>query len=392
MAVQGAARGLVTRPAGVYAFRVDASLQIGTGHVMRCLALASVLQQRGARCHFIGRELDGHLLERIASSGHAVHRLAPAPAAAADPAARADTDALAHAHWLQADWRVDARQTAQVLQTLGPDWLVVDHYALDERWEAGQGAVRRLVIDDLADRRHACELLLDANLGRVPADYATRVPAGCGLLLGPRHALLRPEFAQLRASSLARRRTAPLGHILVTMGGVDAPDATGEVLRALKAAPQQLPAQCRLTVVMGTAAPRLAAVRALAATLPWPVEVMVDSPQLAQRMADSDVCIGAAGTTAWERCCLGVPTVLLALADNQRPGARALQAAGAATLLGSVQAIRDELPGALQALRDDGARRAMSERAAALTEGTGCEQLARQLARAALDSSTRGQA
>jgi len=374
MAVQGAARGLVTRPAGVYAFRVDASLQIGTGHVMRCLALASVLQQRGARCHFIGRELDGHLLERIAGYSHEVHRLPPAPPG------RADADAPAHAGWLQADWREDARQTSQLLQAVRPDWLVVDHYALDQRWEIAQGPVRKLVIDDLADRRHACDVLLDANLGRVASDYTARVPAGCTLLLGPRHALLRPEFARLRAASLARRRTAALGHVLVTMGGVDAPDATGEVLRALKAAPQLLPRECRITVVMGAAAPRLAVVRALAATLPWPAEVLVNSPQMAERMADSDLCIGAAGTTAWERCCLGVPTILLALADNQRPGARALQAAGAAALLGSVEAIRDELPAALQALRDDGARRTMSERAAALTEGAGCELLAQRLA------------
>lgn len=377
MAVQGAADRRVSGPGGVYAFRVDASLQIGTGHVMRCLALASVLQQRGARCHFIGRELDGHLLERIAASGHDAHRLPPAPAA------RTDADAPAHAAWLQADWREDARQTAQLLEAVGPDWLVVDHYALDERWETRQGAVRKLVIDDLADRRHDCELLLDANLGRVPSDYTARVPAGCALLLGPRHALLRPEFAQLRESSLARRRAAPLGHAMVAMGGVDAPDATGEVLRVLASAPQLLPANCRITVVMGTAAPRLAQVRAQAAALPWPADVLVNSPQMAQRMADSDLCIGAAGTTAWERCCLGVPTILLALADNQRPGARALQAAGAATLLSSVNAIRDELPAALQALRDDGARRAMSARAAELTEGSGCDRVAQQLGRGA---------
>ena len=367
----------MTQPGSVFAFRVDASLTIGTGHVMRCLALAAVLRERGARCHFIGRELEGHLLERIAGYSHEVHRLPPAPAG------HADADAPAHAEWLQADWREDARQTSQLLQAVRPDWLVVDHYALDQRWEIAQGPVRTLVIDDLADRRHACEVLLDANLGRVPSDYVSRVPAGCTLLLGPRHALLRPEFAQLRAASLARRRTAPLGHVMVTMGGVDAPDATGEVLRVLAATPQLLPAKCRLTVVMGTAAPRLAQVRAQAAALPWPAEVLVNSPQMAQRMADSDLCIGAAGTTAWERCCLGVPTIVLALADNQMPGARALQAARAASLLSGVGAIRAELPAALQALRDDGARRAMSERAAALTEGTGCELMAQQLARAA---------
>lgn len=377
MAVQGAADRRVSRPGGVYAFRVDASLQIGTGHVMRCLALASVLQQRGARCHFIARELDGHLLERIAASGHDAHRLPPAPAAGADP------DVPAHAAWLQADWREDARQTAQLLDALRPDWLVVDHYALDERWETRQGPVRKLVIDDLADRRHDCELLLDANLGRAPDDYAARVPAGCTLMLGPRHALLRPEFAQLRESSLARRHSAPLGHVMVTMGGVDAPDATGEVLRVLASAPQLLPADCRITVVMGAAALRLAQVRAQAAALPWAADVLVNSPQMAQRMADSDLCIGAAGTTAWERCCLGVPTVLLALADNQRPGARALQAAGAATLLSSVNAIRHELPGALRELRDDGARRAMSARAAELTEGRGCDVVVQQLGRGA---------
>lgn len=311
--------------------RTDASLQMGSGHVMRCLTLADALSAQGAQCLFISREHPGHLIELIRQRGHQVTSLpAPVPGAAAfTEAASVAKDAPAavpvHAAWLGSHWQTDAQQTGTVLATLKPDWLVVDHYALDQQWEiALQPHYSKLmVIDDLADRAHACDLLLDQNLRRQPEDYAKLVPAHCQVLTGPHYALLRPEFAALRAYSLQRRqKNSAIRKLLITMGGVDQPNATGQVLQALKNCP--LPADCRITVVMGLMAPWLPNVRELAGQLPWSTEVVVNVNNMAQRMADSDLAIGAAGSTTWERCCLGLPSLMVVLAENQQDIASAL--------------------------------------------------------------------
>lgn len=322
------------------AFRADASLQMGSGHVMRCLTLADALKAQGADCHFISREHPGHLLEVIRQRGYKVNCLTalvqPAQGAIKSIVKEAPSQQQepAHAAWLGSTWQTDAQETAAILAGLQPHWLVVDHYALDQRWEEALAPHYRklLVIDDLADRPHRCNLLLDQNLGRQPQDYAGLVPAHCQLLIGPHFALLRPEFAALRPYSLQRRQAQPaLRHLHVTMGGVDQPNATGQVLLALKTC--ALPADCRITVVMGLTAPWLQNVRELAAQMPWPTEVVVNVNDMAQRMADSDLAIGAAGSTSWERCCLGLPTLMVVLADNQRGIASALYQTGAATAL-----------------------------------------------------------
>lgn len=356
------------------AFRTDASLQTGTGHVMRCLTLADALKAQGAHCHFISREHPGHLLEVIRQRGHAVTAL-PAgnltSATANDPLPK-----LAHAAWLGCDWQTDAQQTGAILASLQPDWLVVDHYALDQRWETAlQPHYQKLmVIDDLADRPHRCDLLLDQNLGRQPKHYASLVPAHCQVLTGPHYALLRPEFAALRPYSLQRRQAQPaLRQLLITMGGVDQPNATGQVLQALKTC--ALPADCRITVIMGLMAPWLKNVRELDGQMPWPTEVVVNVNDMAQRMADSDLAIGAAGSTSWERCCLGLPTLMVVLAENQQAGAQALEAAHAARLIGSVSNIATQLPQALRELTDSKHQMRMSLAASSITNGQGVEKI-----------------
>jgi UDP-2,4-diacetamido-2,4,6-trideoxy-beta-L-altropyranose hydrolase len=309
------------------AFRADASLQIGSGHVMRCLTLADALRERGAQCHFISRAHPGHLVDMTRQRGHKVNSLAV-------PSQQNQQDEPAHTAWLGGTWQTDAQETASVLASLQPDWLVVDHYALDQCWEAAVAAHHRqlLVIDDLADRPHRCNLLLDQNLGRQPQDYAGLVPTRCQVLTGPRYALLRPEFAALRTYSLQRRQAQPaLRQLLITMGGVDQPNATGQVLQALKTC--ALPAECRITVVMGLTAPWLQNVQELAKQLAWPTEVVVNANNMAQHMADSDLAIGAAGSTSWERCCLGVPSLMVVLADNQQGIALGIEGAGAGIAL-----------------------------------------------------------
>lgn len=362
----------------VVVFRADASLEIGSGHVMRCLTLADALQAQGAACHFLCREHPGHLCEVIEARGFVVHPLPlEAKVPDADVIAHAEAEPV-HAHWLGVSWQQDADACQVTLTELAPDWLVVDHYALDHRWERsvlGQGDSRPglLVIDDLADREHIADLLLDQNLGRKAKDYQGLVPEACRVLTGPHYALLRTEFAQWREASLARRARQPhLQRLLINLGGVDKDNITGQVLEALTAC--DLPNDLQVSVVMGATAPWLEAVTSQAREMPWPIEVVVNVTDMAKRMAEADLAIGAAGSTSWERCCLGLPTLMVVLADNQRAIANTLAEKGAALPLDLIK-----LPAALarhlSTLCVPDTLTLMSHQAAGLVDGQGVSQV-----------------
>lgn len=305
-------------------FRCDASIEMGTGHVMRCLTLADALAGQGAECHFICREHPGHLLDAIQQRGH---RAYPLPLdAQLQPQYQAEPE-LAHSDWLGATRQQDAELCSNVLQVLQPDWLVVDHYAVDVYWEKWLRPYckKLMVIDDLADRQHDCDILLDQTFGREPQDYLQWTPEGCQLLCGASYALLRPEFAQWREYSLKRREQGQLEHLLINLGGVDKDNLTTQILKML--ATCGLPEYCKITVVMGATAPWTQAVQVQATLMPWATEVKTGVSNMAELMAKSDLAIGAAGSTSWERCCLGLPTIMLVLADNQQQVALNLEQA-----------------------------------------------------------------
>jgi UDP-2,4-diacetamido-2,4,6-trideoxy-beta-L-altropyranose hydrolase len=355
-------------------FRTDASLDIGTGHVMRCLTLAEALSERGALCRFVCRDHPGNLIELIRQRGFEVLAL-PFDGNWTG----IDVTNPVHAVWLGADWVTDAEQTKVGAGETAVDWLIVDHYALDARWESAMHAVaeRIMVIDDIADRPHDCDLLLDQNLGRRTEDYGHLVPDGCTILAGPQYALLRPEFATLRPYSLARRAAPRLKRLLITMGGVDKEDATGEVLDALRAC--SLPADCQIGVVMGPHAPWLARARERAASMPWPTEVLVNACDMAKLMADSDLAIGAAGSTSWERCCLGLPSIIVVLAANQQPVAQGLEVAGAAIMV-RLPTLKTDIERILtDMLASSALLTQMSADAAEVTSGAGIAELSRAL-------------
>jgi UDP-2,4-diacetamido-2,4,6-trideoxy-beta-L-altropyranose hydrolase len=337
------------------AVRADASRTLGSGHVMRCLTLAEVLRARGATVQFICRPDHGHLGARITGQGFGLHWLP-------------DT-AVWHAD-------ADAQHTLAALGPTGCDMLLVDHYALGAAWQTTlRPACRRLVVvDDLADRPHAADLLIDQNLGRQPADYDGLLPGAATRLIGPTWALLRPEFAAARAASLARRADGRLQHLLISMGGADPQQATLRVLRAL--AHSLLPADAQVTVVLGAIADTRPAIAELLPTLPWRSRLCMDVTDMAPLLAVADMAIGAAGGSAWERCCLGLPTALLVLADNQRPGTRALVAAGAALDLGEVADLPATLPAALQLVAEPATLQRLSAASAAITDGLGAQRVA----------------
>lgn len=234
---------------------------------------------------------------------------------------------------------------------------------------------RVLAWDDLADRPHACDLLLDQNLGRDPEAYAALVPEGTSVLAGPRYAVLRPEFAELRAAALASRSGGPLRRIMVSLGGVDRPNATGAVLEVLGSVPGLRDVQ--VDVILGSRAPAVEEVRSQAAAMPMQVEVAVDVDDMAQRMARADLAIGAVGGTTWECCALGLPSLLLTIAENQRAAAKRLDSYGASVLLGAVH--ETTWPRRLRAFLTaaDLAERLslMAQRAATIFDGAGSERV-----------------
>jgi len=358
--------------------RTDASIDIGTGHAMRCLTLADALREQGAKCFFVCREHPGNLLKYIRRRGFEACSLPVARGCEAGDRTSAETYP-AHAAWLGTDWENDAQQTRDMLGNSAIDWLIVDHYALEERWERKlrPACSRLMVIDDLADRPHDCDLLLDQNLGREPADYATLVPDNSKILAGPKYALLRPGFAALRQHSLDRRATPHLKRLLITMGGSDKDNATGKVLDALKLC--SLPSDCHITIVMGANAPSLDLVRAVAEKMPWITEVKVDVNDMARLMADSDLAIGAAGTTALERCCLGLPSLTTVLADNQRDGAAALESSGSVVLLGGADFIARDLPRKLESLLESNKLSAMQCACQVVADGEGTARVVNDL-------------
>lgn len=352
----------------VVVFRVDASLEIGTGHVMRCLTLADALRANGAECHFICREHSGSLIAHIQRKGYVVHVL---PIQTYITQAT-DACTVAHAPWLGATQVEDAEACVPILSDLQPSWLIVDHYALDAQWETILRSYYRklMVIDDLADRLHQCDLLLDQTHGRSSNDYEPWVPAECTLLCGAVYALLRPEFADWRAYSLERRQHSQLRQLLITMGGIDKDNATGSVLSALAGSP--LPKDTSIIVVLGANAPWAAEVKTQVQSMPWRVQVLMGVNNMARLMADSDLAIGAAGATTWERCSLGLPTILLILAENQKYAARLLSQEGVLHVIDAEGDLMGELSAAISDVQCEGALRRLSEKSSAITDGKGC--------------------
>ncbi|SFM81902.1 UDP-2,4-diacetamido-2,4,6-trideoxy-beta-L-altropyranose hydrolase [Marinobacter pelagius] len=356
--------------------RADASIEIGTGHVMRCLTLADELKRQGHQCLFICREHEGHLGELIVSKGYELYLL---PASRSSKEQSSERAKNPHADWLGVSWQQDAEQTLEVLSAVEADWLVVDHYALDARWERQVVATvgQILVIDDLADRDHECSLLLDQNLGRVASDYDQRVPAHCVRLIGPEYVLLRPEFARLRQRSLKRRQQPQLKSILISLGGIDKTNVTGQVLRAI--AESSLPSEIKLDIIMGAASPHLEEVRDQAQRLRFSVTVSVNVSDMAERMCEADLSIGAAGSTSWERCCLGLPAIVVVLADNQRLAAQALKEEDVAIIVDSGESVRT----VLDRMMTDGSLTtslaSMARAGSELVDGMGCNRVVSEL-------------
>ncbi|MFL6763144.1 MAG: UDP-2,4-diacetamido-2,4,6-trideoxy-beta-L-altropyranose hydrolase [Sphingomicrobium sp.] len=345
------------------AIRVDAGALIGGGHAMRCLTLADALAARGADVSFVTAAMPEWLYDRIESCGHKVVRIAPLPSL------RREGGDWHEPPLVQEDQAADAAASGAACGNV--DWLIVDHYLLDARWHSAARSFARnvLVIDDLANRQYDCDLLLDQTFGRNAADYAELVPATARVLAGSNHALLRPEFEQERRAALDRRKAEPdIERVLVSIGTADLGGSTLKIIDQLLA----VAPQCEIGVVLGPDASSLQHVRQLTERN-GKLRLHVDTGEMARLMRDADLAIGAAGTTSWERCCLGLPTIALVLAENQRASATALAAAGAVIAL---ERMEDVGPAIRQLLDHSECLPQMSAAAFPIVDGQGAERVA----------------
>ena len=288
------------------AIRVDASSRIGTGHFMRCLTLADALKQSGAQVRFISRHLPEHLRSMLAEHGHEFVSFN-------GPKSKGVVDDLAHANWLGVSQSQDAADSIQVLSDRTWDWLIVDHYALDARWESAlrRTAKQIMAIDDIADRQHDCDMLLDLNYySDMSARYSDKVPSHCQLLLGPRYALLRDEFRQLREQ--VQPRTGIVKRILVFFGGIDADNHTGSVIKVLAVLGVK---ELHVDVVIGVRHPCREQIEAECVQHGFICHVQ--TVKMAELMAAADLAIGAGGTATWERIYLGLPALVKVVSTNQ---------------------------------------------------------------------------
>lgn len=358
----------------VVAIRVDASMTMGTGHVVRCLTLADMLRTRHVQCHFVCREHPGHMIDAIRQRGFEVIVL---PAGASDFQSTPAADVLlpAHADWLASDWKVDAEQTSRAVEAVRADLLVVDHYAIDFRWEnfLRSRVPSIMVIDDLADRKHACDFLLDQNWfgSDTQSRYQGLVPENCALMLGPGFALIKPEYAMLR--SLMPPRDGEIRRVLVFMGGSDPADTTSKVMEALD---QPGFEQLVVDLVLGLNHPDPEGlVRKMAARHATHVHRNLSS--LAGWMARSDLMISAGGSTSWERMCLGLPAIVISIADNQTATSAAMAEAGYIDFLGGCADVGiDAIAGALRRCMESPSRLTkMSRMSQDLVLGTGVQRV-----------------
>lgn len=333
-------------------FLADCGPEVGGGHVMRCLSLAAALMDRGAACAMLATPAVSAILDAFASPG--IERLA------------ADEGPL---HLLVRAARDHAsRWQAQL--------VVVDHYRLAAEQEQFL-AVPVAVIDDLANRPHRCGILIDPTLGRSAADYERLTAPGARILTGPDYALLAPDYAKARAGSLpVRRCDAPPGRLLVSLGLMDLKGITGRVLRLLE--PQR--SGLEIDVVTGGQAGSLPWLRHLASRDPG-LRLHVDTRRMPALIAEADIGIGAGGSSTWERAALGLPSICLILADNQRALALELDGRGACLAVEARGGGLDQrLPAAFARLLDDAPlRRRLSEISAGLCDAQGAARVAEAL-------------
>ncbi|MGG0662691.1 UDP-2,4-diacetamido-2,4,6-trideoxy-beta-L-altropyranose hydrolase [Viridibacillus arvi] len=307
--------------------RTDASIQIGSGHVMRCLTLANQLKQKNVLVKFICRELTGNMIEYIRQQDFEVFTLK-------------EIDVLSHWDWTTEHWQEDARGTINFLQNENQliNLLIVDHYSLDMKWEEmiRPFVGKIMVIDDLADRNHDCDFLLDQNYYiNMERRYKGLVSEKCMQFLGPNFALLRDEFLAIDPTIILR--DGEIHNIFIFFGGAD---SSGETLKALYAIERLLHDEVKVNVVVGVSNPYTSKIKEFCDSYKN-IQLHCQIDYMAKLMLEADIAIGAGGSASWERIYVKLPSIVEIVADNQKELTEALETTNAIYSLGKNSDVKE---------------------------------------------------
>ena len=300
------------------AIRTDASHAIGSGHLMRCLALAREMRKVGWKVVFISSGREKKWIDLIKENEFECEVIKTSLDLDLVEISRPNDLFNVSSNERLGHWQHDAFETRQALKDRQIEWLIVDHYGLDSYWESTLRACTKkiMVIDDLADRKHECDILVDCVYGRTCDDYFGLVPSKCRLFLGSKYALIRPEFREWRSRSLERRSNqTAIEKVLVSLGGVDKRNLTGRVLETLQSL--EIISNVRIEVIVGHGFESQQDVKDQIASMSVEVTFDVGVNDMARRMTEADIAIGAFGVSTWERFCLGLPSVNFITEENQ---------------------------------------------------------------------------
>lgn len=287
--------------------RTDSSVYIGLGHVMRCAVLARELKINGHNVKFVTRLQDGDSIDYLRREGFYVYEL-PQAKQSLIPQSSSDYKA-----WLQVPVELDACQFVSMVGST--DLVIVDHYALGIEWQAEvkhRLACKIVIIDDLV-RKHEADLIIDQTLMRTPDEYKV-INTSSEILTGCDYALINPRFLAKRERAIENNNFPAEPKILLSMGGVDKDNVTLQVLKVLKS---QSEGKVKVTVLLGCKSPSYESVKAFCAINNDWVKHIDFVDDMADIMLAHSIAIGAPGTTSWERACLGIPNIIIPLADNQ---------------------------------------------------------------------------
>jgi UDP-2,4-diacetamido-2,4,6-trideoxy-beta-L-altropyranose hydrolase len=348
--------------------RSDASPTIGSGHIARCLCLARVLRRQGSHVAFACRRLPGHRLEALRAEGFETFEL-PEHYNDEDPQQAIES---------MLPWQADIAALEPLLDPQPAfDWIIVDHYGLDHHWQtaARRWAPRIAVVDDLATRTYSADLLLNQNLSGTPEAYTSLLAPGCRTLFGPRYAMLRDEFCcpAIEIKPRARR-------VLVNFGGFDAAMQTHHAMLAMADF-----TDLEVDFVAGAGNPAWAQMQALAAGRPhWRLHCFVSD--FYRLMSEADLFVGAGGGTSWERAAMGLPTICIAVSNNQQANGEVMATSGAHVFMGAREHVSvEQLRLAIGFVAgNQGLRQSLARQSRQLVDGRGALRVAAALAGAVL--------
>ncbi len=355
------------------AFRVDSSIKIGAGHLMRCLNIAKFLRLQGHDCIFISKKHNGNYNHLIEGNDFALIEID-----AGDINQINHIDDL-YMSWLGSSYSEDAEYTNEILANNSCQYLFVDHYGIDERWEecCRTQTLKIIAIDDLANRNHSVDYIIDHNAGRLNADYANINLNDAQLLIGPKYALLHSRYGELRNQAIGKRNSNEIKDILISFGSSNQTPIIKNILESFHNA--KINSNFHLTLALGSSINNHEDIYLLAKKITTKIDLHINTNQMPDLILQADFCVGAGGVNALERCCLGLPSAILCLSENQVPGSIALEKMGCCNILNSYPSMDYSFTDIIDSINNKNDLIKMTNQCFNIVDGKGIERVYKKI-------------